>query len=304
MGRRTTQVCKLVKNLPHYIRYSDSCGIGTGGVWTSGLNKIGPIMCQEEGPQKVKGLFNEGTFTIKNLDLIRIVLNWLAIECLTSNLSNTHASLFYDNTSAVGWTFKLISGSSLSTGYLLSFLGMHIHATQASHLILIRISGEDNDMADDVYRAFQRGKFFAANKNLTTYFQTHSPLPHGHSWTEFTLTKKWTQWGMSCRLVNRLNLGSLLRLPRIRKNTRGHGNAMPPHVTLTPSSKAVTSLKSSFLSQLFLHGSGKVTTARAFKTRFQPLIRRYRPPTRPSTWLENPVPSKWRKTTASSPSNA
>ena len=32
MVRHTTQVRQLVKNLPHYIGYSDSCGIGTGGV--------------------------------------------------------------------------------------------------------------------------------------------------------------------------------------------------------------------------------------------------------------------------------
>ena len=47
MGRHTTQVRHLVKNLPHYIGYSYSCGIGTGGVCTSGLNKIGPIILQE-----------------------------------------------------------------------------------------------------------------------------------------------------------------------------------------------------------------------------------------------------------------
>ena len=56
--RHTTQVFQLVNNLPHYTWYSDSCGIGTGGVWTSSLNKIGPIMWQEEWPQKLKYIFN------------------------------------------------------------------------------------------------------------------------------------------------------------------------------------------------------------------------------------------------------
>ena len=31
MGRHATQVLQMVKNLPHYTGYSDSCGIGTGG---------------------------------------------------------------------------------------------------------------------------------------------------------------------------------------------------------------------------------------------------------------------------------
>ena len=44
--RHTTKVRHLVNNLPNYTGYSYSCRIGTGGVWTFGLNKIGPIMWQ------------------------------------------------------------------------------------------------------------------------------------------------------------------------------------------------------------------------------------------------------------------
>ena len=131
IGKHTIQVRELVKNLPHYIGYSDSCGIGTGGVWTSVLNKIDPIMGQDEWTHKVKELFNEGNLTINNLKQAGLVINWLALECLTLKLSNTHAYLFCDNTLAVGWTFKLIPGSSLAAGNLLRFLGMLIHATQA-----------------------------------------------------------------------------------------------------------------------------------------------------------------------------
>ena len=58
MGRHTTKVRQLLNNLPHYIGYSYSCVIGTGGVCTSGLNKIGPIMWKEEWPQKLKDLLN------------------------------------------------------------------------------------------------------------------------------------------------------------------------------------------------------------------------------------------------------
>ena len=118
------------------------------------LNKIGHIMWQEEWPQKVKDIFNEGTITINNLKLIGLVLNWLALECLTFKLSNTHAALFCDKTLAVGWSFKLRSGSSLLSVRLHCFLGMCIHSSQASHLTLISISGEENDMEYVVSRAF------------------------------------------------------------------------------------------------------------------------------------------------------
>ena len=140
-------------------------------------------MWQEDWPKKVNDLFNEGTLTINNLDLEGLVLNWLELECLTFNVSNTHIALFCNNALAVGWTFKLISGSSLSAGRLLQFLGIYIHETQASQLTPISIVYKDNDISDVVSRAFQKGEFFAANKNITAYFQTHSPLPQGHSCT-------------------------------------------------------------------------------------------------------------------------
>ena len=50
-----------------------------------------------------------------------------------------------------------------------------------------------------------------------------------------------------------------------QENIGRHGNAMPPHGTLTPSSKAVISLASSLSLHLFLHGYGNVTMERAFK---------------------------------------
>ena len=143
----------------------------------------------------------------------------------------------------MGWTFNISSVSSLASGCILCFLDMRIHATQASHLKPISIAGEDNYMVDVVSHAFQKGKLFAANKNLTAYFKTHSPLPQGHYCTEFTSPPKWKQRAMLCLLGERLTLGSLLMLPRISKNTGRHGNAILPHGTWNPSSKAVTSLK-------------------------------------------------------------
>ena len=104
----------------------------------------------------------------------------------------------------MGWTIKLRSGYSLASERLLRFLGMHIHATQDSHLTHIIISGEDNDMEDVVSRAFQKGKFFAAKKislhilKLTPPSHRGNPgpnspfLPSGHyKWYRVVLTSDW-----------------------------------------------------------------------------------------------------------------
>ena len=108
-----------------------------------------------------------------------LVRNWLALECLTSNLANTHTYLFCDNTSALGRTINLISVSSVVAGHILRFLGMHIHSTQASHIAPIRIAREDNDMTDVISRAFQKGGLFAAKKISLQIFKSISPSPRG-----------------------------------------------------------------------------------------------------------------------------
>ena len=181
---------------------------------------------------------------------------------------------------------------------------MLIHTTKTSRLTPICISGEDNGIEDIFSRPFQKGKLFAAENNLTKYFQNNSPLIKGHYWTKFTLPPKWTQQVLLCLHEKLLMLRSILRLPRISKNSGRHGNAIPPHGTSTPSSKTVNNRTSSLLSHIFLHGYEKLTTTRAFKSISQPLLRRYLSSLCPSTWFENPVPSKLRNTTTSSPSNA
>ena len=69
----------MVNKLPHYIGYSDSCEIGTGGVWISGLNKIGPIIWQEEKPKIVNEIFKSGNLTINYIDMVGLVINWMAL---------------------------------------------------------------------------------------------------------------------------------------------------------------------------------------------------------------------------------
>ena len=52
--KHPTSVQQVTVEYPHYIGYSDSCGIGTGGVWTSGLEKISALLWQLEWPDDIK----------------------------------------------------------------------------------------------------------------------------------------------------------------------------------------------------------------------------------------------------------
>ena len=189
-------VLQLVQNFPDYVGHSDSCKLGTGGTWTSGLKVMKPLLWQYEWPQDIQDDLitdenKQGGLTINDLELAGLVLNWLVLECQTDTpLAYHHVVAFCDNTSAVAWTHKLLTSTSLVAGRLLRLLGLRIHARQASSLIPIHIAGEKNTMADIVSRAFKDGKYFNANKNLVVYFNKNFPLPQKTSWTEFHLPKK------------------------------------------------------------------------------------------------------------------
>ena len=304
MAKTPTHVQQLVKGLPDYVGFSDSCKIGTGGVWSSGCISIVPILWSLEWPEDIKQLFIDGILSINDLELAGMVLNWLALECLAPLLKFKHAALFGDNSSAVQWAFKLRASASEVAGRLLRLLGMRIHARKASHISALGIIGDNNLMADIISRAFKHGKYFHAHNKLTDYFNVHFPLPQNVSWMEFTFPTKLAQRVMSCLRGEQLTMGSLLRLPQIAKNTGKSGFAMLPPGSSIHTCSNVTKSTSSLSSELLLQGSGQASSVEDFKSKFRPLLKPSRPSQRPSVWLENPVPLKRQKMSTSSQLNA
>jgi hypothetical protein len=301
MIKHPTSVSQLTVEYPNYLGYSDSCGIGTGGVWTSGTSPMAPILWHLEWPEDIKSNLitfknRTGTLTMNDLELAGAVLNWLVLECQPNiNLTHRHIGIFCDNTSAVAWAHKLRTSKSIVAGRLLRMLGMRIHARQASSLTPLNIAGEDNTMADIVSRAFKNGKYFTAAKNLTSYFNLHFPLPQKKSWKEFHLPNALASRVISCLRGELLPMASLLRLPKVTANTGSTGQNTPPCVVLTPSSEKPPPLSETSLSQPSLQGSGQVLTERELKSRFRESRMPSHPSPRPYSWLENPAPSIDRK---------
>lgn len=46
MKAHPTSVLQLVVEYPDYIGYSDACGLGAGGIWSSGLKHLPPFLWQ------------------------------------------------------------------------------------------------------------------------------------------------------------------------------------------------------------------------------------------------------------------
>jgi hypothetical protein len=60
-----------------------------------------------------------GELTIKNLELAGMVLGWLGLEIVISDLCCKHVAMFCDNTLAVAWVFKGSTSTSIAAGRLL-----------------------------------------------------------------------------------------------------------------------------------------------------------------------------------------
>ena len=298
MSKNPTSVRLLISGYPAYLGYSDSCGLGAGGVWSSGLARLAPFIWRVEWPRDIREMLlteanPQGELTINDLELAGAVLNWLALECQPVCLQYCHVATFCDNTSAVAWAFKLRTSKSLVAGRLLRLLGLRIHSRKVSSLTPLHIAGENNKMADVVSRAFKSGTFAkAANTNLISYFNSTFPLPQKKLWTEFHIPQNLVSRVISCLRGELLPMGSLIRLPKLDKNIGSTGATMPHSVESTLSSKASKSTSKGHLSsQPLLRGSGQEYTVEELKSWFKASQTRLQPSARPSNWLENPVPS-------------
>ena len=291
-----TPIKLLVPDYPSYIQYTDACGIGTGGIISSGLKPCLPIVWKFEWPENIKTALvtntnPSGSISINDLELAGMVLGWLVMEYTIPNLAFCHIGMFCDNTSAITWAHKGSSSKSIPAARLLRFLYLRQRTKQTSSILPIHIAGEDNTMADISSRAFNQGKFFEASNDLLTYFNSHFPLSQNTSWTEFHLSPKLTTRVISCLLGEQCQLESLIRLPKLGKGTGAIGAIIQANAKLTHTYEE--NQKSSNPSSLpaSLQGSGRVLTETDMKSKFHPSRTHWRPSPRPLNWQENTVPS-------------
>ena len=54
LSKHPTSVFQLVQDYPSYIGYTDACGLGAGGIWTSSIKSIHPVVWKFEWPQDIK----------------------------------------------------------------------------------------------------------------------------------------------------------------------------------------------------------------------------------------------------------
>ena len=302
MTRVPTPIQLLVPDLPSIVKYTDACNIGAGGVIVPGSRMVPHIVWQFEWPDDIKQAKVLGTLTINDLELAGMVLGWLTIDALFTDLKFQHIGIFCDNTSAVAWLRKGSTTTSSAAAALLRFLHIRIRHRQASSFIPEHIKGDNNDMADVSSRAFKDGKYFKAHENLTSYFNTH--FKQSTPWLEYTLPKEWVTRVMSCLRGTPLPMASLLRLPQTDKNIGNTGAIIAAISECDRISNKFPHSRPSLQQQRSVLGSGAATTVMERRSQFKRSVKRLQPSARPSNWLDQPVPFTKRRTSSTYPSSA
>ena len=185
LGKHPIQCCQLVPGQPAYIGHCDACKYGVGGIWMSGTKTLRPIVWRLKWPQDIVDRVAEGTITINDLEMAGLLLHYLILEQLV-DMTHLHTAAWCDNTSAVTWTTRMSSSTSLIGQQLTRALALRMLINQSSHLAALSIAGLDNSLADLASRSFKQtgvnGNYNLTDTQFLTKFNTEFPLQQEASW--------------------------------------------------------------------------------------------------------------------------
>ena len=285
----------LVPDYPNIIQYTDACALGAGGIICPGTSPTPHIVWQFPWPQDItkqisKPFRPRKAISINDLEMAAIVLGWLVLEHIGTDLEFKHIGTFCDNTSATTWTQKGISTRSIPSARLLRFLALRQRSRQASSLLPLHLPGKDNKWADIPSRAFKHGEYFHAQTNLAAYFNSHFPLPQDLSWREYRVPKKLSWRVISCLRGELLPMESLTRLPKPSKSTGNIGALTPTHANHPLTSNKSPPCTKPFSSQALPPASAPVLSVSDMKSKFKRSVMQWRPSPRPWNWEANVVP--------------
>ena len=121
--------------------------MGVGGLWFSGTKRLQPFVWFQRWTRSVieelctdKNL--KGKITICDLELLAILMHWLALGQAVSNeeLKHQSPSIWCDNLAAVSWIYKFRSNTSSLAGNILHVLVTRLRECQAGLLGVDHIS--------------------------------------------------------------------------------------------------------------------------------------------------------------------
>ena len=301
MRSRPSHVKELIMHkTATYQGLVDAAKFGVGGVWFSGTKDLAPFVWFYEWPEEIRRQLctdqnPNGPITISDLELLGILMHWIALEDAVgkNELKYGSPAIWCDNISAVTWCYKFRSNSSTIAGNILRVLATRLHDCHAGLLAVDHLSGVYNTMADVASRKH--------TSNLTNFLKLYSNTfnpPQGSCWNMYQLSTDLTSKVCSELLLRTSSVDGWRRRP-----VKGSGFSTLGPAGLVPISQPYnqTCLTSQKDKAFVCWSPGEdMLGAEAFQnenSKFVPRPCRWRsePSQRPSNWHQNLTPWLMRK---------
>ena len=221
-----TRCKELVQGWPDYIGVKDASKHGVGGIIVGESKACIPTVFRLEWPADIKAdLVSEqnpnGRITNSDLELAGMVILWLIMEAVCSDLADAHCALFSDNSPTIGWVRRLASKYSTVAAQLLRVLALRLKKKKASPLTPLHIGGTQNAMTDVPSRSFGSNAKWHCKTDceLLTLFNRLFPLPNKSSWTVFRPTYEISMRVICVLRMQDSTLAEWRKLPRIGSHT-------------------------------------------------------------------------------------
>jgi hypothetical protein len=293
---RLTHCRELVAGWPDFVGVVDASSHGLGGVIIGKLSECPPTVFRLQWPLDITASIITksnltGTLTNSDLELAGLVLLWIMMEHVCTDLVEKRVALFSDNSPSVGWVQCMAVCSSLVAEQLIWVLALCFNLQRMCPITMLHICGDQNSMTDILSRLFgSKPKWhFKSEENLLIFFNVNFPLPNQNLWTFCQPTSTIATCMISVLRMMPFTLEDWRQLPVAGRNIGTTGNGMQPLWEWTLTYRIPTSPSASDSSLGLLHKSAQASMARDIKSKIAQSVVHLRPLTRRLRWPATPT---------------
>ena len=224
-----------------------------------------------------------------------LMLLWLAIEGVCTDLTDAHVALFSDNSPTVLWVDRLAAQKSTVATQFLRALALRLQLTRSSPLTSLHIPGNQNAITDIPSRSFgSTPKWFCKmDDDLLSLFNYTFPLPQQASWNVFRIAPALVTRVISALRMQVSSTDKWRRLPKRGSYGGPTGRPMSGLWDWTLIYRASPTTSKYNHSAALPDESEQGTMAETAKSQLHRSLARSRPLARRLPWPMETTPQKW-----------
>jgi hypothetical protein len=144
---RPTCCQEPVARWPDFVGVVDASSHGVGGIIIGKLSECPPtVFCLQWPPDITTNVITKsnpmGTLTKSDLELTGLVILWIMMEHVCTDLAEKRVALFSNNSPSVGWVQCMAVRSSLVAEQLIWVLALHFNIQRFCPITMLHICGD------------------------------------------------------------------------------------------------------------------------------------------------------------------